>query len=196
MQKQKISAITGPVDLSRINLIVDTSSERTLTSYLFETFSARGRTRTIVQNANRFIPPTAYQKGNRLYVLAEYLVFAFDLNDLKAEPTVENIHYLTTDALDTPHGVLIMHEAGCTLLSHDLTDVHWIIDDRRVQTCVFEDGVLRAYFGEHQSVVIDLTTGRKIAFEEARAPVVAANESEPTERDRKSNVITFLPRRS
>lgn len=191
MMNLLVSPITRPIDLDKVEAIIDLGATRGK-SFLVHMFTRSGRLSFVFERGSASCPPVVYQHDKHLLILAEAAVFAIDTTDIAAGYTTIPIHFPTQAARAVEGGVVIIHDLGCTMLTPDLKDVAWIIDDPRILTTRVDRGELRVFFGEHQSFLIDLSTGLEAIAETPMT--LAEDEHEDFEIGDDSNVIK-LPKR-
>jgi hypothetical protein len=186
MMNLLVSAITRPIDLAKVEAIIDLGATRGK-AFLVHMFTRSGRLSFVLERGSTACPPVVYQHDKRLLILSEAAVFAIDTTDIAAGYTMIPIHFPTQAARAVEGGIVIIHDLGCTMLTPDLKDVAWTIDDPRILTTRVDRGELRVYFGEHQSCLIDLATGLEATADTRTCTV--DDEPEAFEIDDDSNVI-------
>jgi hypothetical protein len=158
MMNLLVSAITRPIDLAKVEAIIDLGATRGK-AFLVHMFTRSERLSFVLEKGSAACPPVVYQHDKHLLILSEAAVFAIDTTDIAAGCTMIPIHFPTQAARAVEGGVIIIHDLGCTMLTPDLKDVAWVIDDPRILTTRVDRGELRVFFGEHQGCLIDLATG-------------------------------------
>jgi hypothetical protein len=186
MMNLLVSAITRPIDLAKVEAIIDLGATRGK-AFLVHMFTRSGRLSFVLEKASAACPPVVYQHDKHLLILSEAAVFAIDTTDIAAGYTTIPMHFPTQAARAVEGGIVIIHDLGCTMLTPDLKDVAWTIDDPRILTTRVDRGELRVYFGEHQSCLIDLATGLEATADTRTCTV--DDEPEAFEIDDDSNVI-------
>jgi hypothetical protein len=152
-------------------------------------FVHKGRKHSILMiNGLRNESPAVYHDNDRLFVIEGSLLLEVKLNDTHDIDGV-NLPYDLRRAVKMPQGVLICHTAGGVMMSDDLQEELWSIVDRRITDVVWRDGELRAFFGEHNSILLDPETGDQVAS----APAGAMIEDHDADKD--AIILQFPARR-
>jgi hypothetical protein len=185
------SAITRPIDLAKTEAIIDLGATRGK-AFLVHMFTRNGRLSFVLEKGSAACPPVVYQHDKYLLILSEAAVFTIDITDITAGCTTIPIHFPTQAARAVEGGVVIIHDLGCTMLTPDLKDVTWVIDDPRILTTRVDRGELRVFFGEHQGCLIDLSTGLETIAE--TPTVLTEDEDEDFDIGEDSNVIKLSSR--
>lgn len=121
-----------------------------------------GRKHSILMaNGLRNEPPTIYHDNSRVLIVEGSLLLAVKLNTTHDVDGV-NLPYDIRRAVNMPQGVLICHMTGCVMMSDDLQQTVWSLEEDQLIDVVWRDGELRAFYGEHTSILLDPESGEEI----------------------------------
>jgi hypothetical protein len=122
----------------------------------------KGRKHSILMtNGLRNEAPAVYHDRDRLFVIEGSLLLEVKLNATHDVDGVNLPHDLRR-IVDMRQGILICHTAGCTMMSRDLYQELWSFEDERLTDVTWRDGELRAFYGEHSSILLDPATGDQV----------------------------------
>lgn len=131
----------------------------------------KGRMHSILMiNGLRNESPAVYHDNSRVFVIEGSLLLEVKLNHTHDVDGV-NLPYDLRRVVKMAQGILICHMAGCVMMSDDLQERLWSIEDEQITDVVWRDGELRAYYGEHTSILLDPETGDEMNRTPAKATI-------------------------
>jgi len=135
----------------------------------------RGKKHSILMtNGLRSESPAVYHDNGRIFIIEGGLFLEVKLNDTHDVDGI-NLPYDLRRAVKMSPGILICHMAGCVMMSNDLQDQLWSIEDARITDVVWREGELRVYYGEHSSILLDPETGVELNTMPAAAVIEDQN---------------------
>jgi hypothetical protein len=122
----------------------------------------------LMRNGLRDESPAIYHDNARVFVIEGSLLLEVKLNNAHDVDGV-NLPYDIRRVVKLPQGVLICHMAGCVMMSDDLQETLWSYEDERITDIVWRDGELRAFYGEHTSILLGPEIGEEVKQTPAKA---------------------------
>ena len=130
-------------------------------NYAIEIIHNGRRHSILMVNGLRNELPGIYHDDSRALIVEGSLLLEVKLNSTHDVDGINFPHDIRR-VVKMPQGVLICHMAGCVMVSDDLQQTLWSLDDEEVSDVVWRDGELRAFYGEHSSILLDPETGDRM----------------------------------